>query len=263
MPAPPARKLPAVTATTRYDDIGHGYAGLRREEPRFFARILAALGDARTVVNVGAGAGSYEPRDRYVIAVEPSDVMAAQRPRELAPALRAAANSLPLRDGSVDAAMAILTVHHWDETQAAGVRELRRVARGPVVILTCDAEVASRMWLVADYWPEVGALDRRIFPSLAQLGQWLGGTTRVEVVPVPRDTCDWTLMSFWAHPERVLDERARNATSGFARMPAAVVARVVAAVERDLADGTWEARYGDLRRSDDYDAGLRLLVNVP
>lgn len=247
----------------RYDRIGAAYARTRQEDARLSGRIAAALGNARTVVNVGAGAGSYEPRDRHVIAIEPSDVMAAQRPRELAPAVRATAGALPLRDGSVDAAMAILSVHHWDAEQESGVRELRRVARGPVVILTCDPQVSGAMWLMADYLPEVGELDRRIFPACAQLAEWLGGRTQVEVLPVPADTCDWTLMSFWAHPERVLDEGARNATSGFARMDPAVVARVVAAVRRDLDDGTWDARHGHLRQLAEYDAGMRLLINTP
>src|ERR1700761_3515113 len=121
---------------TRYERIGHGYARLRREDPRIASRITEALGDARTVVNVGAGAGSYEPRDRYVIAIEPSDVMAGQAPPELAPAIRATAGSLPLRDDSVDAAMALITIHHWDAEREAGVRELRRVARDSVVIVT-------------------------------------------------------------------------------------------------------------------------------
>ena len=247
----------------RYDSIGQGYARTRRPEPRFAALIAAALGEARTVVNVGAGAGSYEPRDRHVVAIEPSDVMAAQRPRELAPALRAQAHELPLRDGAVDAAMAILSLHHWDEQQERGVRELRRVASGPVVIFTCDPDVCSAMWLVADYLPEVAELDRRTFPTLEVLSGWLGGATRVEVVPVPRDTCDWTLMSFWAHPERVLDAAARGATSGFARMAPEVVERVVAAVRRDLEDGTWDRRHGHLRGLDAYDAGLRLVVSSP
>jgi SAM-dependent methyltransferase len=140
----------------RYEQIGHGYAAVRREDPRIAAIIHEALGNARTVVNVGAGAGSYEPRDRHVIAVEPSDVMAAQRCAGRAPAIRATAAALPLRDDDVDAAMAILTVHHWDPEQERGVRELRRVARGPVVILTFDAEVCGRMWLVTDYLPQVG-----------------------------------------------------------------------------------------------------------
>jgi len=255
--------MTGTAAPPRYDRIGHGYASTRRQDPRLGARILAALGDAQSVVNVGAGTGSYEPRDRAVIAVEPSRVMVAQRPPEAAPVVRAMAQGLPLADGSVDAAMALLSLHHWDEHQELGVRELRRVAKGPVVLLTCDPEVSGAMWLMADYLPEVAELDRRTFPSMERLASWLGDDTQVETVLVPRDTPDWTLMSFWAHPERVLDAAARRATSGFARMPAAVVERVVANVRRDLADGTWDARHGALRRLDAYDAGLRLLRHAP
>ncbi|MGE0769371.1 MAG: class I SAM-dependent methyltransferase [Hyphomicrobiaceae bacterium] len=252
-----------TTSKPRYDDIGGGYARTRQEDPEVRKRIFEALGAARTVVNVGAGAGSYEPRDRYVFAVEPSDVMAAQRPRELAPAIRATAGCLPLRDGSVDAAMSVLSVHHWDEEQERGVRELRRVAAGPVVILTSDPEVSAAMWLMADYIPEVATLDRRMFPRPDQIAGWLGGRTRVEVLPIHRNTPDWTLMSFWAHPERVLDVTARQGTSGFARMPPEIVARVVTAVERDLANGTWDGRHGHLRKLDVFDAGMRLIVNTP
>ena len=248
---------------TRYELIGSGYAHRRREDPRLARRIHLALGDARTVVNVGAGAGSYEPRDRHVIAVEPSDVMAAQRPTDHVPAIRASAGALPLRDASVDAAMAILTVHHWDAEQEAGVRELRRVARGPVVILTFDPRVSGAMWLMADYLPEVAALDRRIFPATEVLAGWLGGATEVEVVELERDTPDWMLGSFWAHPERVLDPEARAATSGFARMSSEVVGRVIDAVARDLDSGAWERRHGHLRGLDSYDAGLRLVINRP
>lgn len=247
----------------RYDCIGDGYAKTRREDPRLREQIFAALGDARTVVNVGAGTGSYEPRDRHVIAIEPSDVMAAQRPPELAPAIRAMAQGLPLRDRSVDAAMAVLSVHHWDDGQEQGVREMRRVASGPVVIVTVDHEVSGRMWLMADYMPEVAALDRRIFPPLEKLAEWLGGQTQVSVLPISRHSIDWSLVSFWAHPERVLNADARQATSGFSRMEPAVIERVVASVRRDLADGTWDARHGHLRQLDDYDAGLRLVVNRP
>jgi SAM-dependent methyltransferase len=143
----------------RYDTIGHDYSRTRREDPRFRAQIHEALGNARTVVNVGAGTGAYEPPDRHVIAIEPSDVMAAQRSRDLAPAIRASAGSIPLRDRSVDAAMAVLSVHHWDEERERGVRELRRMARGAVVILTYDATISGAMWLMADYLPEVAALD--------------------------------------------------------------------------------------------------------
>jgi SAM-dependent methyltransferase len=247
----------------RYDRIGHGYAATRREDPRFRACIHAALGEARTVVNVGAGTGSYEPRDRHVIAIEPSDVMAAQRPRELAPAIKATADCLPLRDGSVDAAMSVLSLHHWDDARERGIRELRRVATGPVVLVTYDPVVSRAMWLIADYLPEVGELDRRSFPSMPQLSSWLGEGTRIDAVPIPRDTCDWMFGSFWAHPERVLDATARSGTSGFSRIEPAVVDRVVAAVRRDLADGTWDARYGHLRALDAFDVGLRLVVHTP
>jgi SAM-dependent methyltransferase len=253
---------PHMTMSVRYDRIGAGYAGTRREDPDLRRRIEAALGDARTVVNVGAGAGSYEPRDRYVVAIEPSDVMAAQRSRDLAPSIRATADALPLRDGAVDAAMAVLTLHHWDDARERGVRELRRVARGPIVIVTYEAAVARGMWLM-DYLPEVAELDARIFPPVEQVCGWLGGRTRIEVVPIARDTPDWTLGSFWAHPERVLDPVARAATSGFARMPERVVERVVRAVEADLASGAWDERHGVLRELHAYDAGMRLIVAAP
>lgn len=246
----------------RYDAIGEGYAGTRREDSRFRARIHEALGDAATVVNVGAGAGSYEPRDRRVLAIEPSIVMAAQRPAAAAPVVRASAGALPIRSRSVDGAMAILTLHHWDRERERGVRELRRVARGPVVILTYDPRVSGAMWLMTDYLPEVAALDRRIFPLPETVATWLGGRVVVEPLPIPRDTPDWMLGSFWAHPERVLDPAARAATSGFARMPAPIVDRVVAAVRCDLASGEWDARHGTLRALDAYDAGLRLIVGA-
>lgn len=244
----------------RYQSIGHGYAATRREDPTLRAAIHAALGDARSVVNVGAGAGSYEPRDRHVAAVEPSDVMAAQRPRDRAPAIRATADALPFRDDAFDAAMAILTVHHWDDARETGVREMRRVARDRVVIVTFDAEVAAGMWLMRDYLPEVSALDRRIMPPLDQLASWLGGDVEVVPLPIPRDCIDWMLGAFWAHPERMLDEGARAATSGLARMPGEVIDRAVAAVARDLASGAWEARNGSLRELDAFDAGLRVVV---
>jgi SAM-dependent methyltransferase len=247
----------------RYERIGRGYARTRREDPRWARRIHLALKDARTVVNVGAGAGSYEPRDRYVIAIEPSDVMAAQRPPELPPAIRATAAELPLRDQSVDAAMAILTVHHWDEQQEPGVRELRRVARGAVVLLTYDPAVSGQMWLMTDYLPEVAQLDDLIFPRIEMLASWLGASTRVETIEIPADTPDWMLGSFWAHPERVLDPAARAATSGFARMEPAIVERVTDAVRRDLESGAWDRRHGYLRELESFDVGLRLITNTP
>lgn len=249
-----------VTVDPRYDSIGHGYSATRREDPRVRDRIIVALGESRTIVNVGAGTGSYEPRDRHVIAIEPSDVMAEQRSVELAPALRGTAAPLPLRDLSVDAAMAVLTIHHWDGQQELGVRELRRVARGAVVIVTYDPEVCAQMWLYRDYLPEAAALDRATFPPVDELTEWLGGSVRVEPLLNSRDTPDWTLGSFWAHPERVLDEAARAATSAFARMEPTVLNRVVAAVGRDLQNGAWDRRNGALRGLTEYDVGMRLVV---
>ncbi|MDE2914640.1 MAG: class I SAM-dependent methyltransferase [Paracoccaceae bacterium] len=245
---------------SRYDAIGYGYARTRREDPRIASAIEEALGSAKSVLNVGAGTGSYEPRDRQVIAIEPSDVMVAQRPAALAPAIKASAGSVPLRDDSVDAAMAILSVHHWDEDREIGVREMRRVARGPVVLLTYDASVSARMWLAGDYFPEVAERDQHVFPTMRELAAWLGGDVRIDPIPLARDTPDWMLGSFWAHPERVLDPQARAATSGFACTDNSVVDRVVRAVARDLADGSWDARYGHLRDLAAFDVGLRLVV---
>ena len=233
---------------------------MRREDPSIRARIVEALGSAHTVVNVGAGAGSYEPRDRYVLAIEPSALMARQRPSAVVPAIRAFADELPLHDDSFDAAMSVLSLHHWDHGQEQGVRELRRVARGPVVLLTMDPEVSGCMWLMAEYLSEVAELDHRIFPRPERIAEWLGGEVRIEPLHLRADTPDWMLGSFWAHPERVLDPAARAATSGFARMDAPVVDRVVAAVERDLRDGTWHSRHGHLRGLEEYDVGLRLIV---
>jgi hypothetical protein len=156
--------------------------------------------------------------------------------------------------------MAILTIHHWDDQLEAGVRELRRVARGPVVIVTYDPAVSARMWLLSDYLPEAAGLDNETFPTIDQLGTWLEGTVEVESILTPRDTPDWTIGSFWAHPERVLDEAARDATSAFARMSPAVVNRVVAEVDRDLQDGSWDQRNGHLRDLPAFDVGMRLVV---
>jgi SAM-dependent methyltransferase len=212
-------------ATARYDRIGHGYAATRRPDPRLRALIDRELGDARTVVDVGAGTGSYEPAGRHVVAIEPSDVMAAQRASHLAPALRADAAHLPVRDASVDAALAVLTVHHWGRDAEAGVRELRRVAAGPVLIVTFDTEITQELWMIRDYLPEIAEQDRRDFPAL--------------------------------------DPAVTAATSGFARLTPEVRARAIAALERDLASGEWDRRNGALRSQDALDAGQRLLVHRP
>lgn len=242
----------------RYDAIGRGYADYRRADPRIAAAVHTALGNARTVVNVGAGTGSYEPTDRPVIPVEPSTAMAIQRSPALPPAVLGVAESLPLADGTVDAAMAILTVHHWADIRR-GLAELVRVARRRIVLLTIDPEAEADMWLFREYIPEVLAQDRRDFPSLEQLSAALG-PTRVVDVPVPRDCTDGFLLAFWSRPEAVLDPGARAATSGFARMDDAREAAAVARLRRDLESGAWDRAHGHLRTLPALDVGLRLTV---
>jgi SAM-dependent methyltransferase len=242
----------------RYDAIGHGYADYRRADPRIAAAVQGALGDARTVVNVGAGTGSYEPTDRPVIPIEPSTAMAMQRPAALTPAVLGVAESLPLADGTVEAAMAVLTVHHWSDP-GRGLAELVRVARRRIVLLTIDPKVEANMWLFREYFPEILAQDRQDFPTPARLCAALG-PTRVIDVPVPRDCTDGFILAFWGRPEAVLDPAARAATSGFARMDNKREAVAVARLARDLASGAWDTAYGRLRALSALDVGLRLTV---
>jgi SAM-dependent methyltransferase len=243
----------------RYDTIGRGYSAYRRADPRIAAAVHAALGDARTVVNVGAGTGSYEPLDRPVIPVEPSTEMAKQRDPSLPPAVIGVAESLPLVDDSADAVMAILTLHHWAD-QARGVAEMRRVARRRVVVLTIDVEAQADMWLFRDYAPELLERDRQDFPALDQIQEWLQAPTHVVPVPVPADCRDGFLLAFWSQPEAVLDADARAATSGFARLDDEREQEAVHCLARDLASGAWDRAHGHLRKEKERDVGLRLLV---
>lgn len=241
----------------RYDAIGEGYARMRRPDPRIAAQIERALGDARTVVNVGAGTGSYEPVGRHVVAVEPSVVMAAQRPRDRPPAVLARAEALPLADDSADAVMAVLTVHHWEDLDA-GVAEMLRVARDRVVVVTIDMDVAERWWLFAECAPEITRRDRAEFPDVGALARSLGAV--VEVVPVPADCADRFGLAYWNDPEGLLDPAARAAMSGFARLAPEREAAIVERLRSDLESGAWDARHGHLRSLGSFDAGLRLLV---
>ena len=242
----------------RYDRIGRNYSEFRGEDPDLKTAIDDALGDCRAIVNIGAGAGSYEPSDREVVPVEPSAVMRSQHPRGWA-AVDALARDLPFGEGSFDAAMSVLSVHHWEPDQRAGVTEMRRVARERVVIVTVDARVSNAMWL-ADYLPEVADLDARRFPAPDLIAEWLGGDAEVQTLPVCRDTPDWMMLSYWAHPERLLDPIARRATSGLSRLDESTVERAVGAVRRDLRSGEWDRRYGELRTLSHFDAGLRLIA---
>lgn len=240
-----------------YDRIGRDYGSTRRTETRIAARIEAALGDAATVANVGAGTGSYEPRDRAVTAFEPSATMIAQRPSGAAAAVQAPAEDIPARASSFDAAMAILTIHHWSE-QRRGVDEMRRIARDRVVILTFEPDRLQQWWL-NDYAPEIAADDRDRFPPTAAIADWLGGAGS-EVIPIPRDCEDLFLGALWGRPELILDPKIRASTSGFARMDGDREAQAVAALAADLDSGDWDRRYGELRERTDYDVGVRLVV---
>ena len=250
--------MPRGSEPPVYDRIGRGYASTRRPDPRIAAAIAAALGDARTVVNIGAGAGAYEPVDRAVVAVEPSQTMVAQRPPHAAPCIRGVAEQLPFRDRSVDASLGILTIHHWTD-QAAGLQELRRVARRRVVLLTWDPGGIDDFWLTAEYFPEIIDLDLPRFPPVAALAGSLGAIRAIPV-PVPHDCQDGFLGAFWRRPESYLDPKVRGGISAFAQIAPEAERRGVTRLAEDLRSGRWEARHGALRGSDSLDIGYRLVV---
>jgi len=241
-----------------YEDLGTGYAAVRRADPRIAAVIHEALGTSASVVNVGAGTGSYEPRDRWVLAVEPAATMIDQRPPAAAPVVVATAEELPLASGTVDAAMAVLSVHHWRDARA-GLCELRRVARQVVVVLTFDPARIGAFWLVRQYLPEIGVLDRGRFPALSFYREVLP-TARVQRVPVPADCVDGFLGAFWSRPEAYLDPTVRAGMSALRQLDAAVLERGLAALARDLESGAWDGLHGHFREARQLDLGYRLIV---
>ena len=247
-----------MSGTQLYDTIGATYTVTRRTDPRIAAAIWAALGDARTVLNVGAGTGSYEPHDRDVTAVEPSALMRAQRPADAAPCVAAAAESLPFADHSFDAAMAFATIHHWQDP-IAGLREMRRVARRVVVFThdTIEGGWLRRFWLTRDYLPEVaGLLDGR--PSMTELASVIGA--RTEPVLVPWDCADGFFEAHWRRPEAYLDDQVRRGVSVWARVGPDAEQRAVRALRDDLDSGRWAERNRDVIDLDAAELGLRLLI---
>jgi ubiquinone/menaquinone biosynthesis C-methylase UbiE len=241
-----------------YDTIGATYTVTRRTEPRIAAQVWAALGDARTVLNVGAGAGSYEPSDRDVTAVEPSAVMRAQRPAGAAPCVAATAERLPFEDQSFDAAMAFATVHHWPDP-IAGLRELRRVARRVVVFTheTTGTGWHRRFWLTRDYLPEVAQLVAGR-PALTELARSIGA--RTEPVLIPWDCVDGFFEAYWRRPEAYLDEKVRRGISVWTGIGPDAEQRAVRSLRADLASGRWAERNRDLLDLEAAELGLRLLI---
>jgi SAM-dependent methyltransferase len=241
----------------RYERIGHGYATARREDPRIAAHVHDALGPATTVVNVGAGTGNYEPRDLGVVAVDPSEVMIAQRSGRPAPAVQGMAEALPFPSGAFDAGLAFLTVHHWSDL-ARGVAELRRVARRQVVFLF-ESSVTAGFWAI-EYFPE--ALDvptERDAPGVDRLGELLD-VREVRSVPVPFDCTDGFGAAYWGRPEAYLDPDVQAGMSWLAVLPADVRARGTARLAAELESGAWDRRLGHLRRLPELDVGYRLVI---
>ena len=240
--------------SARYDTIGVNYAELRRPDIRIGRTIENALGSARTILNVGAGTGSYEPAGRQVIAVEPSLEMIRKRGPKAASAIRATADKLPFKGNSFEVSTAILTVHHWPDKEA-GLKEMRRVTHGRVVLLTFDP--SQRPWLT-DYLPELAALDDVQMPKMADYSRWLGAV-QITPVPVPRNCSDGLLYAYWSRPAAYLDERIRSGSSSFWTISDTQTG--LAKLKLDLESGEWERRYNDLLALDEYDAGYRLVVS--
>jgi hypothetical protein len=266
---PPPRAWLHVLVTNReqpagdfdYERHGAGYAAVRRPDPRIAAWVHRALGDSRTVLNVGAGAGSYEPADRYVLAVEPSATMRAQRPAGSAPALDATAEHLPFDDDSFDAAMATVTIHQWSDVDQ-GLRELRRVSRGLVAVLTFDAPALRKLWM-ADYVPEVFDAEEARFPSIDRVTEVLAEGSRdvrVDAVPVPWDCTDGFGEAFYGRPEAFLRPEVRGATSAFGLGDRGAIQRGFERLEDDLTSGAWDRAYGHLRTQPEWTGALRLVT---
>ena len=244
-----------------YATIGEAYTRYRRPDPRIAAHIAEALGAARTVLNVGAGAGSYEPADRDVTPVEPSASMRAQRPAGLAAAVDATAENLPFDDDSFDAAMTTFSVHQWGDLRA-GLREMRRVTRGPVVVVTCDPDLVRAFWLY-EYAPEVLDTEARRYPATADLADGLGGDVTIGRVPVPLDCTDGFNEAYYGRPEALLDPAARLSCSAWSFPGPEVHDRFTRELSRDLADGTWDRRHGHLRTQPALDGSLILVTSRP
>jgi SAM-dependent methyltransferase len=242
-----------------YGVIGLNYKQYRQPDAHIETYLAAALGNAKTVLNVGAGAGSYEPRDRVVTAVEPSASMRSQRGAEKVPAIDATAEDLPFEDGSFDASMATFTIHQWKDLRK-GLSEMRRVTSGPVVLLTCDPESLDRFWL-NEYAPDAIAVEARRYPKLDRVAEALQGRIEIVSVPIPLQCTDGFSEAYYGRPEGLLDPGARLANSAWSFVPAEVGDRFVERLSSDLANGEWDRRYGHYRHQASFEGALRLIVS--
>jgi hypothetical protein len=244
-----------------YATIGAGYTRYRQPEALIFERIEKALGGAQTVLNVGAGAGSYEPLDREVVALEPSASMRSQRPPHLARAVEGVAEKLPFPDRHFDASMATFTVHQWRNLQA-GLTEMRRVTKGPVVILTCDPDEVESFWLSA-YAPEVLATESRRYPSMYDIKQVLAARVAITAVPIPLNCKDGFNEAYYGRPEKLLEGGARLACSAWSLVDKSITDSYVRDLGRELRNGSWDLKYGHLRIQSQFQGSLRLIVSEP
>lgn len=245
-----------------YDTSGKQYAQFRQTDPRIAAQIEEALGEAGTILNMGAGAGSYEPKDRYVVAIEPSSVMRQQRiARGKMPALIGSADAIPFDDKSFDAAMAMVTIHHWPDMQK-GLQELRRVSRDQVLILTFDPDALDQFWN-ARYFPELIEVERARYPSIKFITDALGGQSSVQDITIPLDCCDGFQEAFYGRPEAFLDKGVRQAQSAWGFMAPGLEDILVARLAEELRSGDWDKKYAHFRTQASFTGALRLVIARP
>lgn len=244
-----------------YERGGQHYSAVRRPDPFIAGVVRKAIGNAISLINVGAGAGSYEPEDMEVTPVEPSGSMRSQRPPRLAVAIDGVAEDLPFSDDAFDAALASVTIHQWRDLNK-GLTEIRRVTRGPVVILTFDPVALRSFWL-AEYAPELMERECGRMPQIEFITERLGGSTLVDSVPLPANCSDGFAESFFGRPEAFLDDRVRRSQSAWGFIQPEAEVRSVSALRTALEDGTWDRRHGHLRASEEYPGSLRLLTAYP
>jgi SAM-dependent methyltransferase len=245
-----------------YDQLGQKYSGYRQTDPRIADFVNKALGDAKTILNVGAGAGSYEPADKYVIAVEPSVVMRSQRIKNnKVPAINAKADNLPFDDNSFDASMATVTVHHWPDIDQ-GLKELRRVTKNQVIIMTFDPEQLDNFWN-ADYFPELIEVEKARYPTIDFVKKSLGGNCEVIPIPIPFDCSDGFQEAFYGRPEAFLEKEVRLAQSAWGFLKDGLEEQLVKRLSTDLESGAWDKKYGHYRTEPAFTCALRLIISTP